>query len=439
MLPEPARSRRRKRRLWLAALVAMLTVSSSAIAAAPAHAAYGCGSATAENHADFQGWSWGTVWYCGNTGGTPMYAAANTNTQVAWMDSTWSWFVCWRHGAWHAGNNDVWYYSQGDRYVAGYSYRKQWGFMPAAKVSTTVDPHPEMPQCPADPPPAPARTDNLSKPVYFIHGYDPGAAGIAIPTAISDYWGAMINDFVTDGYPAYLSSSNVITFCYYTKLTGCTVNIGGTQQVPIKTIAKALAWDIYNRHSRYGRSVDLVSHSMGGLVAKAAITGVNKGESGFPPYLYVEDGVTISTPNAGVTYLSALACLTVSTPQCDDMRSSSGFMAWLSTAPASRIHTDWTFIGSVDDPVIDEDTAVPASMLVGHKVQYDSGQFIPTANAHMSILSRVSGSYHYIWCDLDVNRSTDPYCQNKSLFNHTTYGWDPSAMVRLSIYWKDYW
>ncbi len=437
MLSKPTGSRRGRSRLWSIALVATLAASLTTIAASPAQAAYGCSSAVTESHADFQGWSWSKVWYCNNSGGTPMYAAADYNTQVAWMDSTYSWFVCWRHGAWHSGQNDVWYYSQGDRYVAGYGYRKQWGFMPAVKVSTTVDPHPEMPQCPADPPPVPARTDSLDKPVYFVHGYDPGASGIAIPTAIGDYWGAMINDFQTDGSPAYLTGP-VVTFCYYTKLTGCTVKYNGSQQTPIKTVAQQLAWDIYNRHSRYGRAVDIVAHSMGGLVAKAAITGVNKGESGFPPYLYVEDGVTISTPNAGVTYLAAIACLTVSTPQCDDMRSSSAFMAWVSPAPASRIHTDWTFIGSVDDPVIDEDTAVPASMFVGHKVQYDGSQFIPTANAHMSILGAVSGSYNYIWCDLNVNRSVDPYCQNKSLFIHTIGGYDPSKMVRLSIYWKDY-
>jgi hypothetical protein len=360
-----------------------------------------------------------------------MYAAANTSTHVAWMDSTTSWFVCWRAGASHAGGNNIWYYSQGDRAVGGYNYRNKWGFIPAANVWTTRDPHPELPQCPADPPGIPARTNSLTKPVYFIHGYDFG-----IPTAIWDYWGNMINDFTSDGSPANLTGT-AITFCYYTRLTGCNVNVGGTQQQSIKEVAKKLAWDIYTRHSQYGRAVDLVAHSMGGLVAKAAITGVNKGEAGFPAYLYVEDGVTISTPNAGVSAFAALGCITVSTPQCDDMRPSSTFMSWVSAAPASRIHTDWTFIGSDDDLVIHTATAVPDSLMVGHKVVYDSGQLIPTMYAHMEILARVSGPYNYIWCDLNIERATDPYCKNKSLFIHTTGGYDPSKMVRYSIYYKD--
>lgn len=403
------------------------------IAPSPAIAAYGCSSPVGEYHTDFQGWSWGSVLYCGNAGGAAMYAAADGSTHVAWMDSTWSWFVCWRRGAWHGGGNDIWYYSQGDRSVGGYESRNAWGFMPAANVWTTVDPHPEMPECPADPIPVPPRTDDLNKPVYFIHGYDLG-----LQPAISSYWGTMINDFLKDGSPAKLTGS-AITWCYYTKLTGCTVNIGGTQQVPIKTVAQALAWDIYYRYSQYGIAVDLVGHSMGGLVAKAALTGVNRGDTGFPPYLYVEDGVTIATPNAGLTSLAALACIVGGSivPQCADMRSSSDFMAWVSGAPASRIHTDWTFIGSDDDRVILTETAVPNSVLAGHKVVYDGGQ-MATGTAHMAILQQVSGTWNYSWCDLNVNRTVDPYCQDRSLFIHTTGGYDPSKMVRLAIYWKNY-
>ena len=420
-------------RLWLAALTAMLTtLSSSMLVGTPAHAAYGCSSPVGEYHADFQGWSWGNVWYCGNAGGAAMYAAANTNTHVAWMDSTYSWFVCWRRGAWHSGGNDVWYYSQGDRSVGGQGHRGAWGFMPAANVWTTVDPHPEMPQCPADPIAAPARTDGLGKPVYFIHGYDLG-----MDPPIWNYWGNTINYFRSGGPAPYLSSGNVITFCYYTRLTGCTVNIGGTTDNPLYGVGRALAWDIYYRHSQYGRAVDLIGHSMGGLVAKAAVTGVSNQDPNFPPYLYVEDGVTISTPNAGLTHLAVIGCMSVDTPQCSDMRSVNWFIKdWVKAAPASTIHTDWTFIGADDDVFIVSSTAVPDAMLVGHKVQYDSGQ-ITQLPAHNGILSTTTGLKNYIWCDLDVNRAVNPYCQNKSLFTHTYGGHNPVYMARLSVQWKD--
>jgi hypothetical protein len=411
----------------------MLTVLSSSIfMATPAQAAYGCGNAVGESHRDFQGWSWNIVWYCGNAAGAPMYAAANSNTHVAWMDSTWSWFVCYRRGAMHSGGNDVWYYSQGDRSVAGHASRSAWGFIPAANVWTTVDPHPEFPQCPADPPPAPARTNNLTKPVYFIHGYDS-----SMPTTISSYWGGMIGDFKTDGSPATLAAGNVVYYCYYSKLTGCTAKFAGETSTPLYEVGRRLAWDIFDRHSKFGRSVDLIGHSMGGLVAKAAVTGVRLKDPAFPPYLYVEDGVTISTPNAGLTGGAAAVCMFVETTQCSDMRSVNWFMSWVIDAPASTIHTDWTFIGSDDDPVILSNTSVPAAMWVGHKVQYDSGQIIPQATAHMGILSATTGTYSYIRCNLDTQRATDPYCQNKSTFTRYSAGFDPSKMARVAIYYKD--
>ena len=101
-----------------------------------------------ESHSDPNtGQSWSAVWYCGNQAGAAMYVGANSSTPVAYMDSTTSWFVCYRHGETHAGGNDVWYYSQGDRAAAGWSGRKAWGFMPAVNVWTTTDPAPGVPEC----------------------------------------------------------------------------------------------------------------------------------------------------------------------------------------------------------------------------------------------------------------------------------------------------
>src|SRR6185436_12929553 len=120
--------------------LAVLPLAVVTFDAAPAAAAYGCSAAQNQSHTDFQGWSWTKHWSCNNTGGARMYADANRNTHVAWMDSTYSWFVCWRSGAAHEGGNNIWYYSQGDRSVAGYQGRAAWGFMPAVDISTSVDP-----------------------------------------------------------------------------------------------------------------------------------------------------------------------------------------------------------------------------------------------------------------------------------------------------------
>jgi triacylglycerol esterase/lipase EstA (alpha/beta hydrolase family) len=46
-----------------------------------------------------------------------------------------------------------------------------------------------------------------------------------------------------------------------------------------------LGWEIYNRYSRYGIAVDVVGHSMGGLVIRAMLTGNQRHLSGWAPYV----------------------------------------------------------------------------------------------------------------------------------------------------------
>ncbi|WP_443030951.1 PGAP1-like alpha/beta domain-containing protein [Streptomyces sp. CB02400] len=41
---------------------------------------------------------------------------------------------------------------------------------------------------------------------------------------------------------------------------------------------------MYKNDSRYGWSVDLVGHSMGGLIIRAALTGTERHMEGWPPF-----------------------------------------------------------------------------------------------------------------------------------------------------------
>jgi len=91
--------------------------------------------------------SWEPVFYCHNAAGAPLYAQPSNGPVVGWMDTRKSWFVCYARGARHAGNNDVWYYTQGDRAAAGYTARNAWGYMPAVHLTTKVDPYPGIPAC----------------------------------------------------------------------------------------------------------------------------------------------------------------------------------------------------------------------------------------------------------------------------------------------------
>ncbi len=73
-----------------------------------------------------------------------MYAAANASTHVAWMDTTYSWFVCWRQAPARRRKQHL-VLLPGDRSTSGYSTRNTWGFIPAMYIWTISDPHPEIP------------------------------------------------------------------------------------------------------------------------------------------------------------------------------------------------------------------------------------------------------------------------------------------------------
>src|SRR5215217_8270109 len=48
-------------------------------------------------------------WSCGNRAGAMLQLTPDYwHFPVAKMQTTWSWFLCWRRGSFHAGGNDVW-------------------------------------------------------------------------------------------------------------------------------------------------------------------------------------------------------------------------------------------------------------------------------------------------------------------------------------------
>ena len=69
-----------------------------------------------------------------------------------------------------------------------------------------------------------------------------------------------------------------------------------TNDRPIQDIAADLA----NYIDAQGKPVDIVAHSMGGLITRVALLGSAQGWEGFPPKLDVNNVVTLSTPHRGV-------------------------------------------------------------------------------------------------------------------------------------------
>lgn len=223
-----------------------------------------------------------------------------------------------------------------------------------------------------------ARTDSRSKPVLFVHGLDAiGEAGVDC----AGTWNKMIGQLRTWGYSGTLASVK-----YYHGDTNCSTSLDGhgshSTHYPrtdahqngshdmdgdIRHLGYHLAWQIYNQYSSKGITVDLVGHSMGGLIARYAIWGIQNNHASFPPYAYVEDVVTLGTPHSGsgYSYFCGYAY------ECQQMETGSSFVSWLATNaknPQADGGTDWTAIGSYDDGVVSEGSAT--AMDAAHKTRY---------------------------------------------------------------------
>ena len=223
----------------------------------------------------------------------------------------------------------------------------------------------------ANVPGAEARTDNRSKPTVYVHGYNAFGDGTDC-----NMWNTMDNTLNTWGNTGAKS-----TVKYYFGDTNCTHSLQsyGTngkhydpgyanwdRYVRLEHLGYRLAWMLYTVYSRNGVTVDVVSHSMGGLITRYALAQVARKHVDFPPYLYVEDSVTLGTPHAGTGW--ADLCWTT---QCEQMRPGSAFVNWLASYapnPQGSGGTDWTTVGSYDDEVVSEGSAI--SMSAAHKVQY---------------------------------------------------------------------
>jgi pimeloyl-ACP methyl ester carboxylesterase len=228
-------------------------------------------------------------------------------------------------------------------------------------------------------PAAEGRTDNRSKPIVFVHGLDAfGTAG-----ADCNMWNNMANTLTSWGW-----SSTKAKIRYYEGDSNCNYSVDGhgshathfggsgehngagtshTADTQIEHLGYHLAWAVYNNWSRNGMTVDLVGHSMGGLIARYAIAQVQRGHGDFPPYVYVEDVVTLGTPHGG----SGWGDWCPWADQCDQIGGDDYLMGWLRTNasnPQGSGGTDWTAIGSYDDGLVSEGSAV--DMGAAHKVNY---------------------------------------------------------------------
>lgn len=213
--------------------------------------------------------------------------------------------------------------------------------------------------------PAAARTDNRSKPVVYVHGYNPFGDGTDCNS-----WSPMDNTLRSWGLTGAKG-----TFGYYFGDVNCT----------------RLAWN-------HGRSIHYAPSGQFDRYVRIEHLGYR-----LPPYLYVEDSVTLGTPHAGTGW--ADWCWTT---QCSQMRPGSSFVNWLATYgpnPQADGGTDWTAIGAYDDEIVSESSAI--SMNAAHKVQYlessdvfHSDYYNDTTDARTAdVRYQDNGGAWYTWYD----------------------------------------
>jgi hypothetical protein len=266
-----------------------------------------------------------------------------------------------------------------------------------------------LPVAPARSAPRPAPGD---VPVLFVHGYD-GDSG---KDCNDDTFGDALAYFEAQGR----DRSSLVTVGYYDGDDNCDVDVTdrstdtGTR---IKTIASALANHVYDDYTSQGRSIDIVAHSMGGLITRVAVLGSAKGWDGFPPEpILVGDVVTLGTPHQGVRCEDDAGDGKDDCPNTTQWRSmdpDSYFMRVLHS-PSNRLDEDWasaydwTFAGSREDETVSYGSAIDKVRPADHKFGYQGDDSEGTVT-HAGIRELFSGNFnlHFWHASEDETHTTD--------------------------------
>jgi pimeloyl-ACP methyl ester carboxylesterase len=178
--------------------------------------------------------------------------------------------------------------------------------------------------------------------------------------------------------------SSMSTIGYYEgdSPADCDVIVGDGQASndrPIQDIARDLANYIDGAYTSKGQPVDVIGHSMGGLIARVALLGSAQGWDGFPSKLNVSNVVTLSTPHQGVANPSAH-----DDRQWSQMDPDSAFIERLHERGSGlgdgwASGTDWSLVGSHEDSTVEHDSGIDKGSYADQKYGYqddpeDSGE-----------------------------------------------------------------
>jgi pimeloyl-ACP methyl ester carboxylesterase len=219
--------------------------------------------------------------------------------------------------------------------------------------------------------------------LLLVHGYGPASAG---KDCNGSTWKNALA-YYQDAGGRERSSMTTIGYYEGDSRSDCDVIVGdgkATNDRPIQDIAKDLAIYIDDAYTSKGQPVDIIGHSMGGLITRVALLGSAQGWHGFPSKLNVDNVVTLSTPHQGVANPSAN-----DDRQWNQMDPESGFM--------DRLHeqgsglgdgwaggTEWSLVGSHEDATVEYDSGIDKGNHADQKFGYqddpgDSGEVTHSA------------------------------------------------------------
>jgi triacylglycerol esterase/lipase EstA (alpha/beta hydrolase family) len=146
----------------------------------------------------------------------------------------------------------------------------------------------------------------------------------------------------------------VKTVAWYADDTNCDMAVPGIADNTVNTSLDQVAREFTNLvANRFGSTpVGISAHSMGGLVVRRAIDGVEHHHSGFSDNIRVTDVVTSGTPHLGAAITSFCSNPLVTFNECVQATPGSAFLGALANNPQTPGGTDWTLTGSECDLVV---------------------------------------------------------------------------------------
>jgi pimeloyl-ACP methyl ester carboxylesterase len=207
-----------------------------------------------------------------------------------------------------------------------------------------------------------ARTNSRDKITVFLHGFNGRNCtqdwrDLMLDMRAAGFTGAFyVVKFLSSDTACDLSgianAQNVSLFDYGSH--SAVYGHGGTSH-DNDTDIRHLSWHLANwldDHIGGDPPVDIVAHSMGGLIVRFALAKQSIGDW---PTLDLEDVVTLGSPHGGVNFASWTGTL-----QGRQMEPDSFLIGWLAdhaSNPQGTQGTEWTVMGSAGDYVVTRGTA----------------------------------------------------------------------------------